>query len=214
MSAEVKHSIDRYTLQAFLLQVRRVFGVEPYFTMRADFADVLPKLSKRNTDRANGLCFVRPDGFSINRQGYRAHALVGRGQKGSVAATANVNGKTVPSQYNVIHPVATITRYEVTFSAESFTEISRLWSIWAQCSLQSSLSFRINYQDQFYDVSCVLTEELIVPEAGQRGQEREDAMRTVGQIEVHGYTSVVTDPHVVPVILFPEVEATTLDHLT
>lgn len=213
MSDPQKHSVERYIEKALLKQINRVFGVQVFRTKRDDFSDVLEKLGNRNTDRAVGMCFVRPTGDRLREDGYRAQALVGRGVRGSVAERTAIAGQQVPSKYNYVHPLPTVTEYEVSFTASEFSDSQRLWALWVQAGLKDQLGFRVKYQDIFLDVSTVLDTSMTVPVWGKKGDEREDMATTMGVLQVNGYTEAVTDSHVVPVILFPHLN-TQVNNLT
>lgn len=206
MSDPQSKSIERYIEQALIRQMDRVFGVQTKKTKRSDFKDVMISLGNRNTDRAVGLCFLRATGFQVNREGYRPNALVTQGMRGSVAKTIEVNGKKVPAEVNVVHPIPTIFEYEVSFSVAEYSDAQRLWALWMQAGLQSLLAFRVKYQDLMLDVAVDLDENMSVPEWGEPGEDREDQVFVQSVLQVKGYTEAVTDSHVVPIILYPDLQ--------
>jgi hypothetical protein len=193
MSLDPKNAIERYIENGFLSQLKRVFGVNPFFTLNPNYSDAYAKELGRGQSKGESFCAVRPTDFRQTEEntGFRQAALSGQGIR--LKASKKISGEE--AENFIIHPLKSDTSYEVAISVNEYTDARRLWSIWLNTALNAGLDFTLKYQGAEFHVSCELQKSLSPPEPGTIGSERTDYSLIVGEIIVHGYVMPISDPH-------------------
>jgi hypothetical protein len=170
----IEHFVDQGLAQRF----QQVFGFPLVFSNSPD--------KRASAKKALGIglkypfAFATVTGDAINNTTYRPHALWRKGLVSGISTDG-----THAYRLNLI-PVTT--KFEITFVAESLTEIRRQAKLWLLGSVQSALKFSITYAVTDLDIHVEQDQELSIP-TREGGLDEPLEYTMVSNLSVHGYMS-------------------------